>query len=180
MDASTARIDLATELECWTEQVRRFLVARLGDGALAQDLAQEAASRLLRELRRGVVLRAPRAWLFRAARNLAVDEVRRRQPQPLGLEWQHRLVDPGSQAAEEQCYVVGERRVDAEDLLAELHGALDALPVGDRSVLHRYYFEGGSCESLAREDQVSVHAVRVRLHRARGRLRNLLAARATA
>lgn len=49
------------------ERLRSFIEGRLGDAALAEDLAQEVELRYLREAR---VLENPRAWAYRVARNL--------------------------------------------------------------------------------------------------------------
>lgn len=164
-------------LEIWIEEVRLFLLKRMGDARLAADLAQEAGTRLLRELRKGKSLHAPRAWLFRAARNLAVDEVRRRAPAALGLEWQDRIVDPRSCLEDEASFQVGEARIDRSDLMAVLPSALDALPARDRSYLESIYLHGGHCAEIAEDEQISLDAARVRLHRARRRLRAQLMAR---
>ncbi len=164
-------------LETWIEEVRLFLLKRMGDARLAADLAQEAGTRLLRELQKGKSLHAPRAWLFRAARNLAVDEVRRRAPAALGLEWQSRIVDPRSCFEDEASFQVGEGRIDRSDLMAVLPSALDALPARDRGYLESIYLHGGHCTQIAQDEQISLDAARVRLHRARRRLRTQLMSR---
>jgi RNA polymerase sigma factor (sigma-70 family) len=58
--------------------VVRRLRALVGDRETAEDLCQEALSRAWRAAPRDVDPDAVRAWLMRTARNLAVDELRRR------------------------------------------------------------------------------------------------------
>ena len=60
------------------DELYAYLYTRLGHQETAEDLAQAAFHRLVEETWRG---RGPdtnvRAWLYRVARNLAVDEARR-------------------------------------------------------------------------------------------------------
>jgi putative glutamine amidotransferase len=58
------------------------LVRMLGDDARAEDLRQETFERALRRAPRGERPEVLRAWLHRTARNLAVDELRRRARRP--------------------------------------------------------------------------------------------------
>src|SRR5215211_918065 len=58
--------------------VTRRLRALVGDRQTAEDLCQEALSRAWRAAPRDADPEQLRAWLMRTARNLAVDELRRR------------------------------------------------------------------------------------------------------
>ena len=156
----------------WIEQAERVLSRRLGAGETARDLAYEAGTRLLLQIRSGRIPPAPRAWLFRTAHHLAVDEVRRRLPLPLGLELH------GLRAAEDGesgvAWRVGEDLVEREDLLLWLPWALDCLPAHYRRLIDLHYRAGFDCEALARHEEISVANAKVRLHRARRRLQHLL------
>lgn len=159
----------------WTEHLRRYLHHRLGCRRSAADLAQEATTRLLEALGRGETFREPRAWLFRVGHNLAVDEVRRRAPHPLGLEWQTLILDPRTIEEEsEPVYTVAGRDRDRSELKPHLAAALGALSSSDRRLLLSRYVGGHSCMDLARADGVSEDAGKVRLHRARRRLAALI------
>lgn len=57
--------------------VLRYIRGFVRDGAVARDLTQEAFVRLCAELRAGRNVTDARAWLFRVAHNLAIDEQRR-------------------------------------------------------------------------------------------------------
>ena len=66
---------------------QRVLIARLsfalgGDRETAEDLVQEAFTRAWRSLPPGLSSERQRAWLHHTARNLAVDELRRRTRRP--------------------------------------------------------------------------------------------------
>jgi RNA polymerase sigma-70 factor (ECF subfamily) len=57
--------------------VLRYIRGFVRDGTIARDLTQEAFVRLCTELRAGRSVNDARAWLFRVAHNLAIDEQRR-------------------------------------------------------------------------------------------------------
>lgn len=158
----------------WTEQVRRFLVSRLGSRGLSQDLAHEAAVRLMQARETGNGPDDGRAWMFRTARNLAIDEVRRRLPNPLGQEALGWVVDPSSLPAPEPLFRVGTEEVSRSEMLAQLPRALDRLPPHYRRMLVAHYQEGLDCESMAARERITVANAKVRLFRARRHLQYLL------
>jgi RNA polymerase sigma-70 factor (ECF subfamily) len=57
--------------------VLRYIRGFVRDGTIARDLTQEVFVRLCTELRAGRSVTDARAWLFRVAHNLAIDEQRR-------------------------------------------------------------------------------------------------------
>ncbi len=165
-----------TRLGDWAEQVERFLLTKLADRELCRDLAQEAVSRLLQATQAGKRVAEPRAWLFRTARNLAVDAVRRRLPSPLGLELLTAVPDPESleEADQEPCWDLAGHPMRRGELVDLLPRALDHLPDHYRRVLAHRYLEGVACETVAGREQISHHNLKVRVHRARRRLKELL------
>ncbi len=162
------------------ELIRRvefFLLGRLGDPDLARDLAQEAYARLLRVQRSGVPLRDPRAWVFRAARNLAVDEIRRKLPCPLGLDALGLIAErQAREEGSEPLWRLGAREVARGELLELLPTALGRLPAQYRRLLDAHYVEGLGCEAVAEREALTPQNVKVKLFRARNRLRALLEA----
>lgn len=162
----------------WSKEIERFVQARLGDPQLAEEIAQESVSRLLTQLRARVEIENPRAWLFRAARNLAVDFVRRRLPSPLGLEALALIPDTRGESDEGEFDTrVGE--VSRVDLLNWIPELLADLPDSDREVLRRRYSQGMSCRELARCASISEANAKVRLFRARRRLLDAIESRAS-
>ncbi len=76
------------ELQTLIENERPALVSRIsfmlgGDRYTAEDLAQETLARAWQRLPPGLGAAQQQAWLSRTARNLAVDELRRRGRRPL-------------------------------------------------------------------------------------------------
>ncbi|MFQ5748534.1 MAG: RNA polymerase sigma factor [Planctomycetota bacterium] len=159
----------------WIEEVRVYLVRRLGSRVLSRDIAQEAAARLLLALQRDQAPRSPRAWMFRTARNLAVDEIRRRLPSPLGLEALGKVPDPVSFPDSEPRWQVGREEFTRSELLQALPQALSRLPNLYRRTLLAHYRDGLDCEGVAERERITLANAKVRLHRARRRLHVLLA-----
>lgn len=164
----------AGDRQAYTGIVARFqgpLFAYLGRmgcaGAEAEELAQEAFLRAWLQLgkfdaRRG----AFSTWLFTIARNLALNELgraARRRPESGPL-----LDEPPSEVLLPQAHIALEQR------RARLRAALMQLPAPDRSVLALAYVGELSHADIARIEGCSTGAVKVRLHRARGRLAELL------
>ncbi len=165
-----------TRLGEWTSQVEQFLTGKLADRELCRDLAQEAASRLVMASRRGRPITDPRAWLYRAARNLAVDAVRRKLPSPLGLEVLSGLPDPRSQGGEpvEPSWDLAGHAMSRSELVALLPAAIEHLPDHYRRVISSRYHDGLACEATADREEISGTNAKIRLYRARRRLRELL------
>ncbi len=164
----------AQQLASWSQELCAFFLARLGSAEMAQELAQEAILRLLRVSQAGQVIRQPRAWLFHVGRNLAVDQVRKRLPHPVGLDWRSREVDPHSLEVDEPLYKVGELEVPRSELLRMMPEAMNRLAQEDRWYLQAYYHQRQGVDSLAKEECKSPTTIKGRLYRARQRLREQL------
>lgn len=127
----------------------------------AEDIAQDA---LLRAWRRRSTLRDSgrrNQWLAAIVRNEAFRQHARVRPDPTSsLEF--------SEGAEDE-------RVLAAVELADLHAALDLLSERDRRLLEMKYEEDLTQGMIARRLGIPEGTVKVRLHRARNRLRLLYA-----
>jgi RNA polymerase sigma-70 factor (ECF subfamily) len=137
--------------------VHRYLTRMVGRAEVAHDLTQEV---FLRASRAGVPETTDtgrRAWVFRIARNLALNHLRdgRRRPEPVAL------IDRGTAATQEVRLAVRE--------------ALAALPDADRDVFLLRESVGLSYEEIAATSDMTPAAVRSRLYRVRLALRDMLA-----
>jgi RNA polymerase sigma-70 factor, ECF subfamily len=65
--------------EQWRDAVYRYLVAVFGPAAQADEITQEVFLKLYETLQAGQEIVNVRAWVFRVAHNLAVDQLRGRQ-----------------------------------------------------------------------------------------------------
>ena len=125
----------------------------------AEDIAQDA---LLRAWRRRSTLRDSgrrNQWLAAIVRNEAFRQHARVRPDPTALiEFREGAEDEGVLAAVE---------------LADLHAALALLSEGDRRLLEMKYEEDLTQGMIARRLGIPEGTVKVRLHRARNKLRLL-------
>lgn len=137
----------------------RFLHRKVWDADRAQDLAQEAFVRALRQQPSN-----PRAWVFTVAANLAKDEARTAIRRRRHLE----LVKAEAEATtDEQPDPV--ERIDDERRMARVRAALSALSERDRDVL-LLWDAGLSYDDIAAQTGLAVGAIGTTLARARRRL----------
>ncbi len=149
-------------------RVARTLVPRPAD---AEDLVQDTLLRAFRSID-SFDGRHPRAWLLTIMRNAEVNRTRRRRPALLDDQDAtfDRLADDDGGHASPEAIVVGEM-FDSVVL-----DALDALPDRFRQIVVLVDIDGLSYAEVAGVLDIPVGTVMSRLHRARTRIRDRLAA----
>ena len=140
------------------------LAARLvGDRHEAEDVAQEAYLRVHRSLRTFRGDSSFRTWLYRIVANTAMTHLRKRG----------RFGDLADEP-ETVLRLADSRPPEGEVDTDHVRVALNALPDAQRVILLMKDAYGFSCREIADEMGVSEGAVKVRLHRARRRLKDSL------
>jgi RNA polymerase sigma factor (sigma-70 family) len=143
------------------------LTLRGRDPFLVDDLAQDVFLRAYLALRRDDRPVALRAWLRRVAVNRAVDELRRRQPEPLGeTEAEDSRALLGRDAA---CTAL--ERLELRAVL----DALSALPPRQRRALAGRAVQSLPYAEIAKDAGTTPRAVKALVHRARQNVRETLA-----
>jgi RNA polymerase sigma-70 factor (ECF subfamily) len=140
----------------------REYAARVVGSDDAEDVAQET---MLRALCRsgGIDLTgSPRPWLYFVARNVGIDQHRRRRPVPLDGDVLATMVPPAPDDAV--------AAVVRSDVVRVLGQAMRRLCRRDREVLVAHEVEGLAIPEIARRDGVTPNAIRQRLFRARHNL----------
>ena len=139
---------------CYLPVVRTVHLV-LHDGVLAEDVAQEAFYRLLKNWRTVSTYDVPEAWVRRVAIRIAVREVQR----------------AASRAAKERRELV----VSYDDLPdPDLVRAVRELSPMQRTAVALFYWEDRPVAEIAELLEVSESTVKQHLHRARLRLSELL------
>ncbi len=161
-DPQLIRAAAAGDLDAFEQIVRlhqqhvwRFLRRLLGDGAAAEDVAQETFLRVYRRLPGFTFQSSFSTWLFQVARNAGVDELRARQRRS-------RLtvaLRPGPLAS-----------TGAGQARAEIDAALATLPLDLRETLVLVEVLGLRYAEAAAVLGVPVGTVKSRMHAARSRL----------
>lgn len=146
-------------------------LGRMGlDGAMAEDVAQETFLRVWRHAGKyNSRLGSLTTWILTIARNAALT----------------RLSHPGGRAetpvSSETLEIASDAALPDEQLVTlqrqhQLHAALACLSAADRSLLSSSYIDELDLAAIARIEGCSTGAAKVRLHRARQRLRQILEA----
>ena len=154
--------------------LRSFLQGRCPDDNDIHDIIQDAFLRAARYRSAAVAPAHLRGWLIRIASNVQVDKARRRAR------------DPQAGMSAEVWDTVGEPEPDREHLEWEggqvpLEEALDCMRTArtellphDWDVLSQYYLQRSGTGEIARRMGITSDMVKVRLFRARRRLRELV------
>jgi RNA polymerase sigma-70 factor (ECF subfamily) len=145
-----------TAFEAEHARLWRSVLAHTGDPEVASDAVAEAFAQAVR---RGDEVRDPVAWLWRAAFRIAGGQLADRR------RWE----EPGGEPAG-----VSPSGDTLPDDVVALLDALAGLGEGDRRVVVLSLVGGWSAAEVGAIVGASAGAVRVRLHRARGRLRAAL------
>ncbi len=153
----------ACALRAWREhqsELKGYLIHRLGDRALAEDLLQDVFLKAMRAGERFCALDNPRAWLFQVARNALVDHLRlARELVPL----------PDDLAVEED-----EIRAPVDALAECLERVLSELPPDDRDIIRRCDLEQTKLHVYAETHGLTLPATKSRIQRARQRMRDAM------
>jgi RNA polymerase sigma-70 factor (ECF subfamily) len=156
----------------YRSRIHRYLIRLLGP-ADAEDVTQLVflrASQALPEFRGASSVGT---WLYRIARNAAMDWQRSRSRAAAAREAVSGGRGTVAESAPEALPPADEALVRRE-MQQCLRGIIDSLPESYREVLALRELEGLPDAKVAEALGVSVGAVKVRLHRARGRLRERL------
>lgn len=157
----------ANDMAAQSELVRRYTV-RLSafvrpiifQPSMVEDVVQMVFIKMVRRL---TLLRDPavfESWLFKMARNTAVDFLRRRRCRPITVADEQELVQvPDTSSAR-----------PVEEIMEALSIALTRLSPKDRNLV-TMIVEGNSYRTVAAREGLTVGAVKVRLNRVRPFLR---------
>ncbi len=147
--------------------LRRFLQRQVGDPATAEDLLQETMLRVARGLAGFAGRASPKTWMFSIASNVAAEHLRSpaRRLQIVDIDEVVHL-DDGAIAVES--------RLAFDEMNSCVREVIDSLPPDYRTALILHDLEEMDCAQTAKIMGVSPGAAKVRIHRARARLKTAL------
>lgn len=142
----------------------------LRDRGLAEDVVQDAFLRLVRCREQLDPARGVSAWLYRVARNRAIDLARKRK---------HEVLDEDAgMVAETRGHRMSPHRPDLDMVAMEearaVRAALETLPETERDVLQLRFFGDLAFREIAETVRRPLGTVLWQAHRGLGRLRELL------
>ena len=156
--------DLARDL---APSILRYLERYVGDRTVAEDLWQETLVRMARGLPSFAGRSSIKTWAFAIASRVAADYFRHpdRKARIIELDEAADLMDP-DRAIEE--------RIIVDEMNSCVRGVIDGLPDSYRAALILHDIEGLSAEQTAEIGGCSVATAKIRIHRARLRLKKAL------
>jgi RNA polymerase sigma-70 factor (ECF subfamily) len=147
----------------------------MGNPDDAAEATQEAYIRMVKGLKRFREVGAFPTWLFKIVSNVCMTEMRKRARRDLPVEMETMTGTERLPWLEEPSLIDAEQTALGHIFWAELERSVQALPEGYRSVVVLRDVYGLSGEETGDILGISAGAVKVRLHRARRRLRDELA-----
>lgn len=154
------------------EDLQRFVARRVGDRERAADLTAEIFLAAIDSAHRYRSRRGtPRTWLYGIARVLVANDRRSE-----GRERAGRARLQGSELIEDEDQARMDARIDAASRARHLYEAMDRLSEPERAVLELVALDELTVVEAAAAAGVRPVTARVRLHRARRRLRDELEA----
>ena len=177
--AEVASAGLEGRLVPFRSQVQRHILAMVRDQAEAEELTQETYARALARIGQLRDPQAALAWLYRIATTVSLDRLRKRRPPTVALDEVALSGDDSKEAAD------GERQPSLLDALEQsemsecVQGYLAQLPDDYRIAILLHDAHGLSNPEIAELLGCSLATAKIRVHRARARLRETLDAACT-
>ncbi|NNM33643.1 MAG: RNA polymerase sigma factor [Gemmatimonadetes bacterium] len=172
-DARVVEAVLAGRSELYRILVRRYqdvmyrhAVRMVGDGDEAADLVQKAFVKGFRKLDACHDPAKVGGWLFRICANMCKDFLKSRRRQDLSLD----VVDVQMDLAPGPI-----EKLERADMRRTIETAIGELTPGLREAFVMKHLEGCSYERMAERMDVSISALKMRVHRAREELQEKLA-----
>lgn len=154
-DAAFSRL-----VETYQTPVYNLCYRMLGDGIEAEDAAQETFWRAYQNLSRYDRQRSFITWLLSIAAHYCIDQQRKRKHPVVPIDEYFEETAPDPAPNPERAY----SQLDQDRFL---HQLLNQMPPQDRAVLVLRYWHEFSEEEIASALEMTVSAVKSRLHRAR-------------
>lgn len=157
-------------VEVYQTHVYNLCYRMLGEAEAAEDAAQETFLRAYQHLHRYDRSRPFATWLLSIAAHYCIDRLRRRRLPTLSLDGQRGEDGPewpdGNAPLPEDELIRSEQRYRIQALLAHLE------PTDGAAIVLRYWYDASEAE-IAEALNLTISAVKSRLHRARRRLADL-------
>jgi RNA polymerase sigma-70 factor, ECF subfamily len=164
---TTAKPDFDSLAREFSPSLLRFLQRQIGNPATAEDLLQETLLRVARGLAGFAGRSSPKTWIFTIASHVAMDHLR----QAAGRQ---RIVAIDEAAEIDDGAVAIDQRMAFDEMNRCVREVIDSLPPDYRTALILHDLEEMDCAQTAAIMGVTPGAAKVRIHRARARLKAAL------
>lgn len=155
-----------------------FFIRNVRDRQLAEDLTQETLLKVFNQSWDYLPLGRFRAWMFRIARNLLIDDLRRRSHDALVRAVQARTPDDEDALARVAGdFVSPSDSVDSGELASIIDQVLDEIPADQRLTFVLHHHQDLSLPEVAEIMEIPLATCKSRLRLAREKLSEKLRAR---
>jgi RNA polymerase sigma-70 factor (ECF subfamily) len=164
---STSALDFQSVHDRFRPRVLRYLARLVGESE-AQDLTQSVMLKVSEGLHDFRGDSSVSTWIYRIATNAALDRLRGKAPQPLTdteFEFDEHDVPPAAKTASVETTAI------REEMNACIREFIERLPETHKTVMLLSELEGFKNAEIAAILGVSLDTVKIRLHRAREKLR---------
>jgi RNA polymerase sigma-70 factor (ECF subfamily) len=168
--AGAASATFEARLVPFRPQVQRHLRAMVRDDAEAEELSQDTFARAFERIGQLRDPQAALAWLYRIATTVALDRLRHRRPLTVALSGE----EAASVADGERPPSLFGSALERSEMSACVEGYLAALPDDYRIAILLHDAHGLSNPEIAELVGCSLATAKIRVHRARARLRETL------
>ncbi len=174
--AQTAPTSLEARLADYRPQVRRHILAMVRDAGLADELTQDTYTRALERLDQLRDPQAGLAWLYRIATTVTLDRLRQRRPTTVPLDSENLPSEVALTSAAEGPPSLIETALERSDMSECVQSYLETLPDDYRVAILLHDVYGLGNPEISRLLGCTLATTKIRVHRARNRLRETLAA----
>ena len=173
--AQTAPTSLEARLAAYRPQVRRHILAMVRDAALADELTQDTYARALERIDQLRDPQAGLAWLYGIATTVSLDRLRQRRPATIPLDSENLSSEVALTSAAEGPSLI-ETALERSDMSECVQSYLETLPDDYRVAILLHDVYGLPNPEISRLLGCTLATAKIRVHRARNRLRETLAA----
>jgi len=169
-------LNSAAVFERYGDKIRRYILGMVRDPTEADDLTQETFLRVHRKLETLKDASALSVWLYRIATNVCYDRFRQSSYRLPGPSLDEAADDDAAAQVEDLDTPGVDKVIGQAEMEACVADYLDRLSDSYRMVILLHDLHGMKNQEIARHLGCSLSTVKIRLHRARRRLREALAA----
>ena len=145
--------------ERYYRELLSFLSRKVADRATAADLVQESYARVYGARNAGDPIHEPRALLYRTARNLVIDQGRRRDVRARYAEPQEDVVSDETRDTLGPSAFEPDRALETQQMVNAILTTIDQLPLRCREAFILHKFDGLTHAQVAQRMGVSVKMV---------------------
>ncbi len=170
-----APTSLEARLADYRPQVQRHILAMVRDAGLADELTQDTYARALERIHQLRDPQAGLAWLYRIATTVSLDRLRQRQPTTIPLDSENPSPEVTLASARQESPSLIETALERSDMSECVQSYLETLPDDYRVAILLHDVYGLGNPEISRLLGCTLATAKIRVHRARHRLRETLA-----